>query len=356
MTSKAQEMRHKSGPGRSRKMRWLSGSSVAAAAFLLASAPQTSQAQVQLRAPGLAMANAAHGNNVRSLRPEMAQIQPHNRTPDFHARDIRISTPLNPLPVNNIRISAPINPLPVSDIRISAPISPLPVAEVRISAPAPLLQTRQSPDFNPRNIRISSPISLPAAYQPHQALPDFEISNVRISSPVELGLETIRISAPITLSGANQPQVPAGMVPINGSQAIAARISATQAFQANGVSASAVTTVSTAANADVVTVSGPETFINWAPLDTANSDDLINILPGGTSLTFVGPNSGYTVLSRILPTGTTTSGDPRGIAFSGNVSSRLGASNGPIGGNIWFYSPGGIVIGAGSTFDVGGLV
>ena len=354
MTSKAQEMRHKSGPGRSRKMRWLSGSSVAAAAFLLASAPQTSQAQVQLRAPGLAMANAAPGNNVRSLRPEMAQNQPHNRTPDFHARDIRISTPLNPLPVNNIRISAPINPLPVSDIRISAPISPLPVAEVRISAPAPLPQTRQSPDFNPRNIRISSPLSLPDAYQPHQALPDFEISNVRISAPVELGLETIRISAPITLSGANQPQVPAAMVAINEAQAIGARISATQAFQANTTSASA--TISQASNADVVNVFGAETVINWAPLDTANSDDLINILPGGTSLNFVGPDSGYTVLNRILPTGTTTSGDPRGIAFSGNVTSRLGAIDGSIGGNIWFYSPGGIVIGAGSTFDVGGLV
>jgi len=139
-------------------------------------------------------------------------------------------------------------------------------------------------------------------------------------------------------------------------QAIGAPISATRAFQANAVSASAFATVSTSPSADVVTVSGLETFINWTPLDTANSNDLINILPNGTSLNFVGPDAGYTVLNRILPTGTTTSGDPRGIAFSGNVTSRLGATDGPIGGNIWFYSPGGIVVGAGATFDVGGLV
>ena len=83
---------------------------------------------------------------------------------------------------------------------------------------------------------------------------------------------------------------------------------------------------------------------------------MIDILPAGTSLTFVGPDSGYTILNRILPTGTTTSGDPRGIAFSGNVTSRLGAADGSIGGNVWFYSPGGIVVGAGAVFDVGGLV
>ena len=280
MTSKMQHTQGQSGSRQSGKLRWLSGGSLAAAAFLLVSTPQTAHAQQLPRAPGMMAENAPHGRNVSIPRPEIAHNQPHHRSADFNPRDVRISAPLNPLPVNDVRISA----------------------------------------------------------------------------PADLMVENIRISAPATLSGVNQPQRPAGMAAINEPQATGPRISASQAFQASAISASAVATVSRAADADIVTVFGPETFINWAPLDTANSDDLINILPGGTTLNFVGPDTGYTVLNRILPTGTTTAGDPRGIAFSGDVSSRLGDIDGSIGGNIWFYSPGGIVVGAGSTFDVGGLV
>ena len=166
---------------------------MAAAAFLLASAPQPAQAQTLLRMPNMMVENIPHGNNISIPRPEIDQNQPYNRAPDFNARDIRISSPLNPLSVNDVRISA----------------------------------------------------------------------------PVELGLENISISSPITLSGANQPQAPAGLIAINQPQAIGLPISDTQAFQANLVSASATPTVSTTINSDVVTVSGPETFINWAPLDTA---------------------------------------------------------------------------------------
>ena len=294
MTSKAQEMPDQSGSGRSRKILWRSGISLAAAAFLLASAPQAAQAQPSLRAPRMMVENTPNENNVSIQRPELAQNQRHNRAPDFHARDIRISAPLSPLPANDIKITAPLNPLPVNDIRIAAPAEP--------------------------------------------------------------GVDNIRISAPINLSGTNQPQARAGMVALNQAQLVGPRVSTVQALQADLISASESTLLSRSANSDLVTVSGPQTFINWAPLDTANSDNLINILPAGSSLTFVGPDSGYTVLNRILPTGTTASGNPRGIAFGGNVTSRLGASDGSIGGNIWFYSPGGIVIGAGSTFDVGGLV
>lgn len=294
MTSRAQEIPDKSGSGRSRKMLWRSGISLAAAAFLLASAAQPAQAQAPLRAPHMMVENAPHGNNVNIQRPEIAQNQRHDRAPDFHARDIRISAPLNPLPVNDIKISAPINPLPVQNIRIAGSADP--------------------------------------------------------------GVENIRIGAPIALSGTDQSQARSGMVAINQAQLVGPRISTVQALQAELILVSEATLLSRSTNSDLVTVSGPQTFINWAPLDTANSDSLINILPAGTSLTFVGPDSGYTVLNRILPTGTTASGIPRAIAFGGNVTSRLGASDGSIGGNIWFYSPGGIVIGAGSTFDVGGLV
>ena len=44
----------------------------------------------------------------------------------------------------------------------------------------------------------------------------------------------------------------------------------------------------------------------------------------------------------------------RTIELNGSVLSKL--SNGSTGGNVWFYSPGGIVIGSGAVFDVGGLL
>ncbi|MEH6716935.1 hypothetical protein, partial [Parasphingorhabdus flavimaris] len=239
MTSRKQEMHDKLGARRTRKMRWLTGSSAAAAAFFLASAPQPVLAQSQLRAP------------------------------DFSPRDVRISAPIAPLPVNNVRISEPVDPPSVNDIPISAR---------------------------------------------------------------------------------------AGLIAINQPQAIGARFDANSSFQASVDNVTAVASLARDASSDVVTTFGAQNVINWTPYDTANSDDLINILPAGTTLTFVGPASGYTILNRILPTGSTTSGDPRGIAFSGNVSSRLDTATGAVGGNIWFYSPGGIVVGAGSTFDVGGLL
>jgi len=263
------------------KMRWLSGSSIAAAAFLLATAPQPVEAQSALRAP------------------------------DFSPRDIRISAPLSPLPANDIRISAPLAPLPGADVRISAPLSPLPVNDIRISAPvAPL------PDMN------------------------------------------IRISQPVTPTAINDipSSVRTGMTAINQPHAIGARIDTNSSFQASIDNVTAVASVTRGGNSDIITTFGPQNVINWTPYDTADSDDLINILPAGTTLTFVGPAAGYTILNRILPVGTTTAGDPRGIAFSGNVASRLGSDTGAVGGNIWFYSPGGIVVGAGSSFDVGGLL
>ena len=190
MTSKAQETQKQRGSRQSGKMLWRSGSSLAAAAFLLASAPQAAQAQGPLRAPGMMMENAPHGSNVSIRRPEIAESQRFDRAPDFHARNIRISAPLNPLPVHNVRISAP-----------------------------------------------------------------------------------------------------AGMVAINEAQAVAPRVDPNRSFQANPTSASAFATVAPTATQDIVTVFGPETFINWSPQDSANSDDLINILPAGTTMTFVGPTS-----------------------------------------------------------------
>ncbi len=57
----------------------------------------------------------------------------------------------------------------------------------------------------------------------------------------------------------------------------------------------------------------------------------------------------YTVLNRVTPNG---SGP---ISINGTVASTIGGTA-TKGGNIWFYSPGGIVVGASAVFDVGGLL
>lgn len=107
-------------------------------------------------------------------------------------------------------------------------------------------------------------------------------------------------------------------------------------------------------NADTVFISGSESIINWTPLDTATLDTTsapINILPSGRSITFNNAAE-FTVLNRILPA-PSLAGDFRAIQFNGTVNTRV---NGTQGGSAWFYSPGGIIAGAGSVFNVGSLV
>ncbi|WP_162559013.1 hypothetical protein [Sphingorhabdus sp. EL138] len=107
-------------------------------------------------------------------------------------------------------------------------------------------------------------------------------------------------------------------------------------------------------NTDNVFISGSEAIINWAPLDTATLDTTntpIDILPSMRSITFNNATD-FTVLNRILPT-PSLAGEFRPIQFNGTVNTRV---NGTQGGSAWFYSPGGIIAGAGSAFNVGSLV
>src|SRR6185312_5398468 len=90
--------------------------------------------------------------------------------------------------------------------------------------------------------------------------------------------------------------------------------------------------------------------VNWAPSDTQGTGD-INFLPAGNTATYQGAPglADFTILNRIIPTDTT-----RAIDLNGSVFSKL--DGGATGGNVWFYSPGGIVIGSQAVFDVGGLL
>ncbi|TMM50342.1 hypothetical protein [Qipengyuania marisflavi] len=141
-------------------------------------------------------------------------------------------------------------------------------------------------------------------------------------------------------------------------QSVAPRENGTRSVQADSDLTPARGTHTTSPVSDVVTVLNQETIINWTTLDTLSLDDTldyVNFLPNGTNLTFVGPAADYVVLNRIF-TAPSATGDYRGIAFGGNVSSRIGATDGSIGGNIWFYSPGGILVNSTASFNVGSLL
>jgi filamentous hemagglutinin family protein len=100
-------------------------------------------------------------------------------------------------------------------------------------------------------------------------------------------------------------------------------------------------TVTQSATLDQVTVSGSQATVDWALNPTGVSSGVF--LNGGTTLDFQGSGS-YTVLNRVNPmtlTGT--------LALNGSVTSTPQ-------GKIWFYNPGGWVVGSGATIDVGSLV
>ena len=101
---------------------------------------------------------------------------------------------------------------------------------------------------------------------------------------------------------------------------------------------------------ETITISNPTTTITWTPNDTQDLPGAIDFLPTGNTVHFVADsgltNGQYTVLNRIVPGG---DAGARSIAINGTITSNPG-------GNVWFYSPNGILIGSGAHIDVGGLL
>lgn len=101
---------------------------------------------------------------------------------------------------------------------------------------------------------------------------------------------------------------------------------------------------------DIISVFGEQTVIDWTPNDTDVNGADLDFLPDGTSAFFQGDGSlaNFTILNRII------ANDPsRAIILNGDIVSQF--INGPVGGSVWFYAPGGVVIGSTATIDVGGL-
>lgn len=89
---------------------------------------------------------------------------------------------------------------------------------------------------------------------------------------------------------------------------------------------------------DTVNVSAPEALLDWTSTSTSGT-----FLPEGSILRF-SRDGDYTVLNRV--TSSVASGP---LSISGMVQSDTG-------GKVWFYSPGGWVVGATGVFNVGSLV
>ena len=129
----------------------------------------------------------------------------------------------------------------------------------------------------------------------------------------------------------------------------------------NGTVTSQIGATVNAANTDV-TIFGSEAIINWNATGTTAADTNVDFLPVGSSVLFhdvTGSSSGsFTVLNRIMPTYTdiatgTTTNLAATISLSGTVNSSVSNVQG---GNVWFYSPYGIITNGTSAFNVGGLL
>jgi len=96
-------------------------------------------------------------------------------------------------------------------------------------------------------------------------------------------------------------------------------------------------------------VQSPTAVIDWVPDDNEVGGGAINFQPSGTTATFNSFNGDYAVLNRIGVV------DPsRLIGLNGTIQSFIGGES--VGGNIFFYSPSGFVIGSSAVINVGSLV
>ncbi len=132
-------------------------------------------------------------------------------------------------------------------------------------------------------------------------------------------------------------------------------VASAQSFNGTGTVVEGDAVISEGSGTTTITLETQSAVIDWTP-----DDD--NILPfqdiafqdTGTTATFTNGTgiSSFAVLNRILPSDVT-----RRIRFDGNIISTIQDGLGGVatGGTVFFYSPGGIIIGPNAVIDVGSL-
>jgi filamentous hemagglutinin family protein len=122
-----------------------------------------------------------------------------------------------------------------------------------------------------------------------------------------------------------------------------------QSFNGSGVVVAGSVEITTGAGTTDVGIFSPQAVIDWTPDDVAIGGGAIDFQSAGTTATFNG-FSDFAVLNRIVPVDPT-----RPVQFNGNINGTIGVSVPVTGGKVYFYSPGGIILGANARVDVGAL-
>lgn len=130
-----------------------------------------------------------------------------------------------------------------------------------------------------------------------------------------------------------------------------AQLSPTQSFQGTGTVVSGGASIAQTGTQDTVRITSSEAVINWRPNDTSGTGS-INFLPSGRRVLFSG-DADFTVFNRIIPVNGAGAPVARLIELNGQIDSLVAGQQG---GNVWFYSPGGILVGGTGVFNVGSLV
>jgi filamentous hemagglutinin family protein len=134
-----------------------------------------------------------------------------------------------------------------------------------------------------------------------------------------------------------------------------------QSLQGSPTATQGTLTISGTATNTIYALSAPQTIIDWRSKDSGVGDFIFQ--SAGTTATFQNDAaslfSNFVVLNRILPSD--VAGSPtanRAVQINGTINSRIIIPGTPAvrGGSVWFYTPGGLIIGNGALLDVGNLV
>jgi filamentous hemagglutinin family protein len=122
-----------------------------------------------------------------------------------------------------------------------------------------------------------------------------------------------------------------------------------QSFNGSGMVVAGSVEITTGAGTTDIGIFSPQAVIDWTPDDVAIGGGAIDFQSVGTTATFNG-FSDFAVLNRIVPVDPT-----RPVQFNGTINGTIGVSVPVTGGKVYFYSPGGIILGANARVDVGAL-
>ena len=135
---------------------------------------------------------------------------------------------------------------------------------------------------------------------------------------------------------------------VGATPAVAQSFLGSGSFTHNGGGSASITTPN--ATTTQITVNTGQTVIDWTPTDGAIGGGAINFQPAGTTANFLGSGN-YAVLNRINPADST-----RAIGLNGTINTLALGAAAAANGSLYFYTPGGFIIGTGASINVGSLV